>query len=802
MLKNYFKIAFRNLKKSVSNTFINLFGLVLGISAAMLLATVVYFEWSYDRFQPAYESTYRIKTQDEYTDGLEFTPGIPAPFSLELMTHSELFDKVVPIVGDWEIQLTVERDGDSDKYLSDHIFFTTPDYLDLFRLEFISGNPSDLEKPDQAFLSEKMAETIFGSSQAALGETFQLLNGVELSIAGVYKDQPMNTNFGTDVFISFESLISHQEEFGYNFEEWGSTSSNFQVYVSPNPDMSIGQVEEGLLALSKKHFEGRGNSIRTHHLQALSDLHYNADLEPLSGPVARKATIKTLMLIGIFILIMASINYINLTTSRAIGKSREIGIHKVMGSSRSQLIKLSLTETFILVSSAAIISLAVVHFAIPFLSKVSNIPEEFNEIPGVVYGLLAALVIAVTVLSGMYPALVVSRFEPIRALKSKVQTAQLGNVSLRRALMLVQFAIAQVLMIATLVAIQQMNLIQNADLGFTKDEVYLVELESENPENPRNKSFKQELMRISGVKSVSLASDPPGSGNNSATNFSYDNSSEDVPYPVFLKLADHDYFDNFDMKFLAGNGYADSDTARKAVINETLARDLTQGNPEDAVGKTIRMGRSDWLEITGVLKDFTPNSLREEVKPMMITTRKEYYFYATIKLEKGTTGATLTQIEDLYNNFYPTKIYSGRFYDELIGEFYESEEKLAAVFKIFAGISLIVAGLGLYGLVSFLVSQRVKEIGIRKTLGASVSELTLMISKEFVIMVAISFLVSIPIAYFMMQGWLETFAYKIPISIGLFLIVLIVSVILTSLTVGSKAIQAALANPVKSIKSD
>ncbi|WP_268035321.1 ABC transporter permease [Algoriphagus sp. PAP.12] len=802
MLKNYFKIAFRNLKKSVSNTFINLFGLVLGISAAMLLATVVYFEWSYDRFQPAYESTYRIKTQDEYTDGLEFTPGIPAPFSLELMTHSELFDKVVPIVGDWEIQLTVERDGDSDKYLSDHIFFTTPDYLDLFRLEFISGNPSDLEKPDQAFLSEKMAETIFGSSQAALGETFQLLNGVELSIAGVYKDQPMNTNFGTDVFISFESLISHQEEFGYNFEEWGSTSSNFQVYVSPNPDMSIGQVEEGLLALSKKHFEGRGNSIRTHHLQALSDLHYNADLEPLSGPVARKATIKTLMLIGIFILIMASINYINLTTSRAIGKSREIGIHKVMGSSRSQLIKLSLTETFILVSSAAIISLAVVHFAIPFLSKVSNIPEEFNEIPGVVYGLLAALVIAVTVLSGMYPALVVSRFEPIRALKSKVQTAQLGNVSLRRALMLVQFAIAQVLMIATLVAIQQMNLIQNADLGFTKDEVYLVELESENPENPRNKSFKQELMRISGVKSVSLASDPPGSGNNSATNFSYDNSSEDVPYPVFLKLADHDYFDNFDMKFLAGNGYADSDTARKAVINETLARDLTQGNPEDAVGKTIRMGRSDWLEITGVLKDFTPNSLREEVKPMMITTQKEYYFYATIKLEKRATGATLTQIEDLYNNFYPTKIYSGRFYDELIGEFYESEEKLAAVFKIFAGISLIVAGLGLYGLVSFLVSQRVKEIGIRKTLGASVSELTVMISKEFVIMVAISFLVSIPIAYFMMQGWLETFAYKIPISIGLFLIVLIVSVILTSLTVGSKAIQAALANPVKSIKND
>lgn len=802
MFRNYIKIAIRNLKKSLSNTAINLLGLVLGISAAMLLAIVVYFEWSYDRFQPRYESTYRIKTQDEYTDGVEYTPGIPAPFSLELMSHSELFDKVAPVVGDWEVQLTVEKENDSDKYLSDHAFFITPSYLDLFQLEFLSGNSQDLSKPDQVFLSESMATKIFGSMDAAIGETILLLNGVQLQVAGVVADLPLHSNFRSDVFVSFESLLSHQDQFGYDFEEWGSTSSNFQVYLSPNPDLSLAQVEAGLLDLSKKHFEGRGNSIRTHHLQPLSDLHYNADLEPLSGSVARKSTIRTLVLIGLFILIMASINYINLSTSRAIGKSREIGIHKVMGSSRSQLINLSLTETFILVSLASLISLALVHFALPFLSKVSNIPEGFNEIPWIVYGLLVLLILVVTLLSGIYPALVISRFEPIRALKSKVQTAQLGNVSLRRALMLVQFAIAQVLMIATLIAIQQMNLIQNADLGFTKDEIFLVELEEENPEQPRHQSFKQELLRIAGVKSVSLASDPPGSGNNSATNFSYDQSSEDVPYPVFLKMADYDYFQNFDMNFLAGSGYAESDTARKAVINETLARDMTQGNPEEAVGKTIRMGRSAWMEITGVLKDFTPNSLREEVKPMLITTMSDYYFYATIKLEAGTTGATLAEIEELYDEFYPTKIYSGSFYDEMIGEFYESEQKLAAVFKIFAGISLLVAGLGLYGLVSFLVSQRVKEIGIRKTLGASVPELTLMISKEFIYMVVISFLLSIPIAYYMMEGWLETFAYKIPISIGLFLIVLVVSVILTALTVGSKAVQAALANPVKSIQSE
>ncbi|HSF55934.1 MAG TPA: ABC transporter permease [Algoriphagus sp.] len=805
MLKNYFRIAFRNLQKSKVNSLINLFGLVLGISAAMLLAVVVYFELSFDRFQPEYERTYRVRTEDKYSDDIQFTPGIPAPFSLELMAQKELFDKVAPVVGIWNVQLAIDEEngsGNRSKFMSDHAFGITPEYLDIFKIDFLTGSPEDLAKPDQAFLSRKMAELMFGTIDKAQGETIHLLNGVELTVAGVVENVPYNSNFRADVFLSFETLRSHQKEFRTEFDNWGSTSSNFQVYVVPSSDQSMEQVEQGLLALSKKHFEGRGNSVKTHHLQPISELHFDQDLEPLSGTVIRRSGIQTMVLIGVFILVMASINYINLSTSRAIGKSREIGIHKIMGSSRSQLINLSLTETFILVGSASVISLVVVVLAVPYLSKVSNIPEDFREIPTFLYGFLAVLVLLVTVLSGLYPALVVSRFEPIRALRSKVQTEQLGSVSLRRALMLVQFAIAQILMIATLIALKQMNHIRTADLGFNKEEVYILELEQEKPDQPRLASFKQELLRIPGVKSVSLASDPPGSDNNSSSNFAYNNVAEDVPYPVFLKLADEDYFRNFDIEFLAGQGYLQSDTARQAVINETLARNLTEGNPEEAVGKTIRLGGSPWLEITGVVKDFTPNSLRDEIKPIMLTTVQNWYFYSAIKLEKNATRTTLAQIEDVFNSFYPDKIYSPRFYDEVIGEFYESEEKLALVYQIFAAISLVVAGLGLYGLVSFLVSQRVKEIGIRKTLGASVPELTVMISKEFILMIGLSFIIAVPLAYTMMQGWLETFAYRMPLTIGLFVLVFVVSMVLTVLTVGSKAVEAALANPVKSIKSE
>jgi ABC-type antimicrobial peptide transport system permease subunit len=499
---------------------------------------------------------------------------------------------------------------------------------------------------------------------------------------------------------------------------------------------------------------------------------------------------------------MASINFVNLTTSLAIGKSKEIGVRKVMGSSRSQIVFQSLGETFLSVMISASLALIIANLLLPFLDKIADVPATISFFQPLILGFMAVLILALTLLSGFYPALIISRFRPIQALKNKFQGAEIGGVSIRRSLVVLQFAIAQILMIGTLIAVRQMNLVQETDLGFNKEAVYFMEVPSDSKESNRIESFKQELLRIPGVMSASMGSDVPSSDNNSASNFYFDQKNEDVPFPAYLKFADSDYFELYEMEFAAGTGYAASDTMRSAVINETMAKKLLNATPEEAIGRLIKLGNGPWVPITGVVKDFTVNSLREEMKQLLITSIKSQYRQVAVRLDKSADPSTLTAIQGKFEQLYPEQIYTASFLDESIAAFYESEQKLALVYKIFAGLALLISCIGLYGLVSFMIGQKVKEIGIRKVLGATVSQITFMLSKEFLIMVLIAFGIAIPLAYFMMKEWLDTFAYKTEISIGLFALVMTASLVLTILTVGSKAVRAAIANPVDSLKDE
>jgi len=804
MLKNYIKIAWRGLTRSKWVGVINIAGLTIGITASLLLFVVVEYELSYDKFQKKYDQVYRIYTQNKIEDGLEYTPGVANPFPDALISEKLNFDKVVPVIVHNEVQINVNQESSEapSKYKAETLFFSTSEYSDLFDLEFLTGDVKALDQPDQVILTQTQASTYFGNWKNALGKTVELTNGVKLEVSGVVADLPENSNFDFDLLASYETIRSHQDVFGYDLNEWGSTGSNFQVYVLTNPKTDLLLAQSQLDGFSKKHFEGRGNSEISHLMQPLGEIHFGTDLEPLSGRLVRKSTINTLILVGIFILIMASINFVNLTTSLAIGKSKEIGVRKVMGSSRSQLIIQSLGETFLSVLISAGLGLILANLLLPFMDKIADVPAEVSFFQPLISGFMVLLVLILTLLSGFYPAMIISGFKPIQALKSKFQGAEIGGISIRRGLVVLQFAIAQILMIGTLIAVRQMNLVQETDLGFNKEAIYYMEVPADKKENPRIETFKQELMRIPGVMAASMASDAPSSGNNSASNFYFDQKNEDVPFPAFLKFADADYFDLYEMEFAAGEAYPASDTIRNAVINETMAKKLLVASPEEAIGKLIRLGGGDWVPITGVVKDFTVNSLREEMKQLLITTIKNEYQQVAVRLDKSAEAATISAIQEKFEQLYPEQIYTANFLDESIAEFYESEQKLALVYKIFAGLALLISCIGLYGLVSFMIGQKVKEIGIRKVLGASVSQITFMLSKEFLIMVLIAFGIAIPMAYFMMKDWLETFAYQTELSAGLFIMVMAASLFLTLVTVGSKAIRAAVANPVNSLKDE
>jgi len=807
MISNYLKVAWRNLIRSKWEGALNIFGLSIGITASLLLFVIVQYELSYDKFQSNYGEIYRIVTEQKYPDGFDYNPGVPNPVPDALQAEQLPFEKVVPVKSADNIQVNIYpndlKQGIPEKFEVENLFYSTPEYAELFDVEFISGDAISLKDPNIVFLTKSSAVKFFGNWEEATDKTLELTNGLKMTVAGVVEDVPHHSNMQFDMLASYQTVRSNPVIFDHDFEAWGSLGSDNQVYVTLSANSSLATVQTLLDQFTLKHFEDQGNSEKMLHLQAFADLHFDQRYGALSGSMIRMSTVNTLMVIGIFVLVMASINFVNLSTSKAIGKGKEIGVRKVMGSSKLQIVIQSFGETLLAVLLATGFGVFAAIVLLPFLSFIADVPEKINFLQPVVGWFLGGMIFFLTLLSGFYPALVISRFKPINALKNKFNQQRVGGFSIRQGLVVVQFAIAQIMMISTIIAIRQMNMVQEADLGFSKEFIYYVEVPADTKNERRIDFLKQELVKNPAVISASLSSDVPASDNNSAYNFYFDGKAEDVPFPAFTKFADEQYFNTYGIEFLAGEPYRSSDTISQMVINETMAKRLLIENPADAIGKEIRFGMMDnWVKISGVIRDFTPNSLRDEIKQLVIAPYKESYHVIGLKFGEHASLETISSVEESFAKIYPEQIYHGTFMDESIQQFYESEQKLALIFKIFAILSIVISCMGLYGLVSFMISQKVKEIGIRKVLGASVSQLAVMLTREYFVMVCVAFFVAVPIAYLMMEKWLETFAYKVPLSIGLFMMVLASSLLITGMTVGTKAIRSALANPVDSLADE
>ncbi len=803
MLQNYLKIAWRNLQRNKVFAVINISGLAIGIAASLLLFVIVKYELSYEKFQKNYNNIYHVVTQIKFSDGMSYNPGIATPALEALRTEfPDVKFAGINSANGSQVMIPAATVESSKKFIEKNgFFFCDPQFFSVFNsYQWLSGSPSVLSDPNSVALSRMIAAKYFGSWQNAIGKTIRVDNIFDAKVNGILEDGPKNTDLPLDIIVSYATLKNNGELYGYN-NDWGNVGSNNQVFALLPSHVSAATIDKRLLQFSKEHYPGK-IARKSNFLQPLSVMHFDTRLDLFSTSVVSKSTLWTLSLIGVVILIMACINFINLSTAQSVQRSKEVGIRKVLGSNRLHLFKQMMGETALIVSISVAFAIGIVYLSLPYIKHIASINEDLSIFTLSTLLILAGLAVVVILLAGIYPSFVLSSFNPITALKNKMVNLGNGSISLRRSLVVLQFGISQVLIIATIVAVSQMNFINNADLGFNKEAVLVLSGNTDSVSLTKLSAFKQQLLALPGVQSVSLNSDMPSSPNLRATNFAY-NHKADEDYQVYVKFADTDYLRTYGVSLLAGKNYEQKDTLNEVLINHTLVSKLGIKNPADAVGKSIRLGGGNsWQTIAGVLEDFKTTSLRDEIRPLLIEPMQSHYNNIAVKLRTNNLAAAQTAVQNVWNRTYPEYAYNATFFDDSINQFYEQEQQLSLLYKIFAGLAIFISCLGLYGLVSFMAVQKTKEVGIRKVLGAGISHIVFIFSKEFTILILIAFAIAAPVAWYISSSWLSHFAYRINIGAWTFVFAILASVIIAWITVGYKAIKAAVVNPVKSLRSE
>jgi ABC-type antimicrobial peptide transport system permease subunit len=776
------------------------------------LFSVVRYELSYDKFQKEYNNIYRIVREEKDPDGIDPGSGIPFPARDALRTD---FPNVTTgtLFASYGSQVTVpianEQGGSPEnKFIQETgFFFCDPQFFQVFNYEWLAGSPAVLNEPYTTVLTREMADRYFGDWKNAVGKELKLNYALQrvnyaatVKVAGILEDVPHNTDFPLKIVTSFQTLKANAGPRGFP-DRWGAVTSNFQIFMLLPENISASTMNGQLAEFSRKRYPDNQDLSNLNFLQPLKELHFDNRYDNFGDHITSRSTIWTLSLIGIFIIVMACINFINLSTALAVRRSKEIGIRKVLGSDRWQLFGQVMGETAFIVATAMVLALVIAGLCLPFIKYISPVEESLSLFNWQTLLLSGGIMIVVTTLSGIYPALILSGFRPVSALKNKITSATVGGISVRRGLVVTQFAISQVLLAGTIVAISQMNYVRNADLGFNKEAVYLINVNADSTVHAQSGAFKQKLLQVPGVKSVSFGSEAPSSDNASSTNFSFDHRP-DENFDIYRKFADEDYFTTYGLQLAAGRVYEKSDTVNEVIVNETLVKRLGLKNPSDIIGKEIRMGGAPWKTIVGVVKDFHASSLREEIRPMIIAQRADRYAVYGIKLTSTDIAKTRAAVESVWNAHFPAYAFTGTYMEENIAGFYRQEEQLSLLYKIFAGIAIFISCLGLFGLVSFMAIQKKKETGIRKVLGASVKDIVFLFSKEFTLLIIIGFLIAIPVSYYMMNNWLQDFAFRIKIDAGMFGIVILSSVVIAWITVGYISLKAAVADPVRSLRSE
>ncbi len=812
MFKNNFKNAFRSLIHNSNYTIINIAGLAVGVAVCLMIFIIVQFQTSFDNFHLKRDRIYRVLTEFHHADAEKTGKDVPFPLPAALRMAFPQVEQVAPVFASHDDEILIPGDnGIIIKAFKEvkGVFFTGPSFFKIFDFPLLAGSYESLKDPNNVFLTKDIAEKYFGDWNTALGKTIKLKvggyifeHGTEiLKVSGILAPIPANTDFQLKVVVAYGTSFSGS--LMAKSTDWQDrTNSGFGCYVLIPTNTSVENFNKQLSSFSKEVQSSENTD--SHVIQPLSDVHYDTQAGDYSNKMISRQLLNVLWLIAAFILIIACVNFINLSTAQAVNRSKEVSIRKVFGSNRSQLQIQFIIETFLIVLSAVIIASIITVLALPFMNRLLEFSLSFNFLrnPAIILFLITATIV-VTALACFYPSIVISGFSPVNALKSKVTVNATKGISLRRSLVVFQFIIALVLVIGTLIIVKQMNYFMDQPLGFDKDAIINVPFRVDTAFFRREDRLKQQLLSVSGVKAISFSSNTPIEDDNDMwSTFRYDHANKEADFKAITKFADEEYVRAYKLQLVAGRNLQPSPMTREFLVNESFMKGLGIKDPEEILNKEISIwGGRIKCPVVGVLKDFNDRSFRHLPAPLLVTTNRTMYSQAAIKLETKNFSTTLQSVKTIWEQTIPNFVYEYRFFDDKIAGFYKQESQLAQLYQIFAAIAIFLSCLGLYGLALFMAVQRTKEVGIRKVLGASAGKIVYLFSKEFIMLIAIAFSIATPLAWYLMHNWQQNYAYRVDISWWLFAAGGLLAMVIALTTISFQAIKAAFANPVISLSS-
>lgn len=802
MIVNSLKTAYRFLKKHKLITFINITSLAIGITATLVIFLMIQYDYSFDKHVPNQQQVYRVVNNGEFKNA-----GVYVPLVRTMQAELPNLEAVAPIYRSHVQKLKVSLATDKFQTFpkEQKIVFTNSQYFDIFPSKWLAGSAKALNSSGNIILTEKTLEKFYGKELPAnvIGKTIIYADSIPLQVAGVIENPQYNSDFNFESFIAEQTIPQDNNlKNMYTWEAWNSISDSHQVLIKTKAQSNPLLIERNIANLLKKYKYKEGEKINDKlELQALSDVHFDTRF---NYEATHPEALRNLILLAFFLLALGAVNFINLSTAQSIERAKEVGIRKTLGSSKATLIKQFLLETFLITLSATLFAVLLLplflHVFEGFIPK--NLSLDRLDKTVILLFLFGQLIV-VTILAGFYPAWVLTGYAPVLALKNQLgkNTNLSRSTWIRKALTIFQFVLAQAFLICVLVVVQQINYVSHRDMGFQKDAIVNVYIPGAFQNSAKGIVLKNELKKLTDIKAISFGNIAPAMNGWMTTGITYDQSPTKESLTFDSRSGDENYLEVYRIPLLAGRNIRLLDSTSEMLINRKGLELLHIKNPQDAIGKTFENGQNI---IVGVMENFDLASARQAVKPVLYTGSKEGYVLhiALDQSHPENWKNTIDRITSSYKSVFPDDELDLKFLDDVVQNFYTQEKQLSKLLSWAVGLSILIAGLGLFGLAIFTANQRTKEIGIRKVLGASVFQITFLLLRNLLSLVAIACLVAFPIAYYFMHSWLNDFVYRTTISPWIFGLSALGLIAFASLVLSTKSVFAAKANPINSLRDE